>query len=999
MMAIMQDRKSEEVPKEFLETGRTGRRNAMPDILHPPGAECTTADLPSRLQQLATTGAKCTTADLPSRLQQLSTTGEHSTRCRTSCSRQAPSAPRPTCPRACSSSCSRQAPSTPRPSCPRACSSSPSPTTGEHSQARAARHCSCQAPSAPRPTCPRACSSSCSRQAPSTPRPSCPRACSSSPPLVSTRRHVLPDTLLPPGADCTTIDLPSHLQQLSTTGEHSSTCRTSCPPGAKCTTADLPSHCSSSLPLVSTRKHALPDILLPPGAKCTTADLPSRLQQLATTGAKCTTADLPSRLQQLLLPPGAKYATAVLPSRLQQLPIPTTGTCCRTSAPARRRVHHGRPALAICSSSPPLVSTRKHALPDILLPPGAKCTTADLPSRLQQLSTTGEHSTRCRTSCSCQAPSAPRPTCPRDCSSSPPLVSTRKHALPDILLRQAPSAPRPTCPRDCSSSPPLVSTRKHALPDILLPPGAKCTTADLPSRLQQLLLPPGAKYATAVLPSRLQQLPIPHHWHVLPDTAPARRQVHHGRPALAPAAAPAPAKRQVRHGRPALAPAAAPHPPPLVSTRRHVLPDTLLPPGADCTTIDLASHLQQLSTTGTRCRTSCSRQAPSAPRPTCPRDCSSSPPLVSTRKHALPDILLPPGAKCTTADLPSRLQQLSTTGAKCTTADLPSRLQQLLLPPGAKYATAVLPSRLQQLPIPHHWHVLPDTLLPPGADCTTIDLPSHLQQLSTTGEHSTRCRTSCSRQAPSAPRPTCPRDCSSSPPLVSTRKHALPDILLPPGAKCTTADLPSRLQQLSTTGEHSTRCRTSCSRQAPSAPRPTCPRDCSSSPPLVSTRKHALPDILLPPGAKCTTADLPSRLQQLLLPPGASTPRPCPRACSSSPPPLVSTRHVLPDTAPPGAKCTTADLPSRLQQLLLPPGAKYATAVLPSRLQQLPIPHHWHVLPDTLLPPGADCTTIDLPSHLQQLPTTDTENPQPGSSKTELDINKEGDTSAKKDCS
>ncbi|XP_063633550.1 uncharacterized protein LOC134804440 [Cydia splendana] len=55
MMAIMQDRKSEEVPKEFLETGRTGRRNAMPDILHPQGAECSTADLPSRLQQLATT--------------------------------------------------------------------------------------------------------------------------------------------------------------------------------------------------------------------------------------------------------------------------------------------------------------------------------------------------------------------------------------------------------------------------------------------------------------------------------------------------------------------------------------------------------------------------------------------------------------------------------------------------------------------------------------------------------------------------------------------------------------------------------------------------------------------------------------------------------------------------------------------------------------------------------------------------------------------------------
>ncbi|KAL4707147.1 hypothetical protein ACJJTC_018882 [Scirpophaga incertulas] len=55
MMAIMQDRNSEEVPKEFLETGRTGRRNAMPDILHPQGAEVTTSDLPSRLQQLVTT--------------------------------------------------------------------------------------------------------------------------------------------------------------------------------------------------------------------------------------------------------------------------------------------------------------------------------------------------------------------------------------------------------------------------------------------------------------------------------------------------------------------------------------------------------------------------------------------------------------------------------------------------------------------------------------------------------------------------------------------------------------------------------------------------------------------------------------------------------------------------------------------------------------------------------------------------------------------------------
>lgn len=55
-MAIMQDRNNQEVPKEFLETGRTGRRNAMPDILHPQGAEISTADLPSRLQQLVTTG-------------------------------------------------------------------------------------------------------------------------------------------------------------------------------------------------------------------------------------------------------------------------------------------------------------------------------------------------------------------------------------------------------------------------------------------------------------------------------------------------------------------------------------------------------------------------------------------------------------------------------------------------------------------------------------------------------------------------------------------------------------------------------------------------------------------------------------------------------------------------------------------------------------------------------------------------------------------------------
>ncbi|XP_075980398.1 uncharacterized protein LOC142979398 [Anticarsia gemmatalis] len=53
MMAIMQEGNSE-VPKEFLETGRTGRRNAMPDILHPQGAEVTAADLPNRLQQLVT---------------------------------------------------------------------------------------------------------------------------------------------------------------------------------------------------------------------------------------------------------------------------------------------------------------------------------------------------------------------------------------------------------------------------------------------------------------------------------------------------------------------------------------------------------------------------------------------------------------------------------------------------------------------------------------------------------------------------------------------------------------------------------------------------------------------------------------------------------------------------------------------------------------------------------------------------------------------------------
>lgn len=61
MMAIMQEGNSE-VPKEFLETGRTGRRNAMPDILQPQGAEVSTADLPNRLQQLVTSDAVEVTA-------------------------------------------------------------------------------------------------------------------------------------------------------------------------------------------------------------------------------------------------------------------------------------------------------------------------------------------------------------------------------------------------------------------------------------------------------------------------------------------------------------------------------------------------------------------------------------------------------------------------------------------------------------------------------------------------------------------------------------------------------------------------------------------------------------------------------------------------------------------------------------------------------------------------------------------------------------------------
>lgn len=57
MMAIMQDgnNSQEEVPKEFLDTGRTGRRNALPDILSA-DSEVTTADLPTRLQMLATNG-------------------------------------------------------------------------------------------------------------------------------------------------------------------------------------------------------------------------------------------------------------------------------------------------------------------------------------------------------------------------------------------------------------------------------------------------------------------------------------------------------------------------------------------------------------------------------------------------------------------------------------------------------------------------------------------------------------------------------------------------------------------------------------------------------------------------------------------------------------------------------------------------------------------------------------------------------------------------------
>ncbi|XP_077293845.1 uncharacterized protein LOC143916570 [Arctopsyche grandis] len=53
MMAVMQ-REDSTLPTEFLVTGRTGRRNAMPDILDPPHAGMTTAGLPERLQQLAT---------------------------------------------------------------------------------------------------------------------------------------------------------------------------------------------------------------------------------------------------------------------------------------------------------------------------------------------------------------------------------------------------------------------------------------------------------------------------------------------------------------------------------------------------------------------------------------------------------------------------------------------------------------------------------------------------------------------------------------------------------------------------------------------------------------------------------------------------------------------------------------------------------------------------------------------------------------------------------
>lgn len=55
MMAVMQQ-KEPALPTEFLVTGRTGRRNAMPDILDPPHAGTTTAGLPERLQQLATSG-------------------------------------------------------------------------------------------------------------------------------------------------------------------------------------------------------------------------------------------------------------------------------------------------------------------------------------------------------------------------------------------------------------------------------------------------------------------------------------------------------------------------------------------------------------------------------------------------------------------------------------------------------------------------------------------------------------------------------------------------------------------------------------------------------------------------------------------------------------------------------------------------------------------------------------------------------------------------------
>jgi cAMP-dependent protein kinase inhibitor. len=57
MLAVMSSDQARDISKDFLTTGRTGRRNALPDILGE-NARTSVADLPDQLGALSTSDGK-----------------------------------------------------------------------------------------------------------------------------------------------------------------------------------------------------------------------------------------------------------------------------------------------------------------------------------------------------------------------------------------------------------------------------------------------------------------------------------------------------------------------------------------------------------------------------------------------------------------------------------------------------------------------------------------------------------------------------------------------------------------------------------------------------------------------------------------------------------------------------------------------------------------------------------------------------------------------------